>query len=347
MALLANAWVEKGRVVTLLTLDDGKVPPFYPLAQNITHVPLGVAADSGGSLWRGLANNIGRIRTLRRAIARTRPDLVVSFLDQVNVITVAATRGMKVPVVVAERTDPAHATGGFWRLARRWAYRHADALIAQTESAASYLSEWTGRTAIVLPNPVLPVPPVEPAPLARPTIVAVGRLAGVKNFDLLIGAFARVAGRFSDWHLAIAGEGPERGKLEALIEKLGLTERVHLLGLVEQPARVLRAADLFALSSRHEGFPNALCEAMACGLAVIATDCAGPRAIVRPEIDGLLVPRLDEPAMAQGLSRLMDDAGLRARLGEKAREVLDRFSYERTLGEWDTVFERLLRRGVT
>ncbi len=157
-----------------------------------------------------------------------------------------------------------------------------------------------------------------------------------KGFDLLIEAFALLAADHPDWSLLILGEGPERVALQARIEHLGVAAAVQLPGHVGNLADWYRRADLFVLSSRYEGFPNVLAEAMAHGCAAVSFDCpTGPRDIVRDEVDGLLVtPSGGPPALAGALSRLMQDESLRRRMAVNAREVADRFASDRILGLW-------------
>ena len=117
---------------------------------------------------------------------------------------------------------------------------------------------------------------------------------------------------------------------------------MHLPGQVAEPAPLLRQAEFFVMSSRYEGFPMALTEAMSCGLAVVASDCsAGVRQIVRPGLDGLLVPPGEPEALAQAMLWLMQNPQGRASLAAKAPEVVERFGLRRVLEQWDSLFRQL------
>ncbi len=342
LTLLANAWAARGDRVAVLTLDDA--PPFRPLAAGVAHVRLGLAGPAGNR-WQALRRNLGRIRALRRGLAGFRPDAVVSFLTSTNVLSVlAAPRG--VPVVVSERADPRfQGIGRAWASLRRVTYPHAAAFVAQTRGALDWFPKPVRRIGHVVPNPVPDACRASPRPenpgrRSRRDVVAIGRLEFAKGFDLLLQAFATVAGWHPEWSLSIWGDGPARGALKAQRARLGLEDRVRLPGRTRDVAAVLEAADLFVLSSRTEGFPNVLCEAMAHGLAVVATACGdGPSMIVRDGYDGLLVPCDSAAGLGSGLDRLMREAALRRRLGKRACEVSERFSVERVLHEWDRVLE--------
>jgi glycosyltransferase involved in cell wall biosynthesis len=172
--------------------------------------------------------------------------------------------------------------------------------------------------------------------------IAVGRLAEEKGFDNLLRAFANIAVRQSDWGLTILGEGDKRQELERLSADLGLEGRVHLPGRVSNPFTWLRRADLFVMSSRFEGLPCSLCEAMGCGLPAISFDCdSGPRDIIRHGVDGLLVPPGDIPAFTRAMDRLMSDDGERAQFAARAPEVMDRYNVKSILLRWDDLFTRV------
>ena len=351
ISLMANWWAARGRAVTVLTMDQGGSPPFYPLHEKVRHRALGTAGHSANAA-AGAANNLRRVAALRRAIKDSRPDAVISFLDRTNILTLLATRGLGVPVVVSERNDPAHNDiGRMWRFLRlrELTYPRAAAVVVQTRGVtARYGPAIRGRIQVI-PNPVPPAPPAPegagPA-LRRPALLAVGSLHPQKGFDLLLAAFASLSRRHPDWSLTILGDGPLRAPL--LQTGKGLGGRFQMPGRVRNVHDFYRGGDIFVLSSRWEGFPNVLCEALAAGLPAVAADCPfGPAEILRPGIDGLLFPAGDAAALEAALDRLMGDHSLRAALAGRAPEVVQRFSLERVMGLWDQCLDQALGGAAT
>jgi glycosyltransferase involved in cell wall biosynthesis len=185
------------------------------------------------------------------------------------------------------------------------------------------------------------------APLAadeRPHVVAAGRLGHQKGFDLLLDAFAGVVRTLGRGTLTILGEGPERAALTAQAAALGIAPAVRLVGFQENPFAYFAAADLFVLSSRYEGLPNVVLEALACGCPVVAFDCPhGAREIVRDGVNGLLVRPGDEAALAAAVQRYFDDAALRERLRAAAAQSVAAYAPERVFGELESTLRRVAR----
>jgi GalNAc-alpha-(1->4)-GalNAc-alpha-(1->3)-diNAcBac-PP-undecaprenol alpha-1,4-N-acetyl-D-galactosaminyltransferase len=347
VSVLANYWATRGRDIHILTMDDGSEPPFYDLDSAIVHVPLGLLEPSG-NLLKALLNNAHRIRRLRKAVLSTRPDVVISFMDRENVLTVLATSGKRLPVIVSERNDPHYRhLGLLWTALRNYTYRSARQVVAQTNYAKGYYSTAIQKHTRVIPNPVLaPVPRPQNHPAKESgamTAIAMGSLVDDKGFDLLLQAFALIATACPSWSLQIWGDGPLRIQLESLVRELMLDGRVSLPGRTKQPHCVMREADLFILSSRTEGFPNVLCEAMASGLPVIGFDVGGVGEVVRNNADAVLVPAQSVSLLAEGMKRLMHNADEREELGGQALDVLERFSVDKVMAMWEVVIHEAMR----
>lgn len=340
VAMLAGAFAEESVDVTVLTLA-GTGEDFFPVEFGVRRIGLGLLEGNPGLAGRA-RTTFSRLRAIRRVVAEERPDVVVSFVEVLNIITVLALMGTRTPVAVSERTVPwAHSIGPVRSTLRKLLYPRAAVVVVQTESVATWTRRFVDRArVVVLPNPV-DVPPAFAAVEREPVVLALGRLSREKGFDLLVDAFGRIAGEFPDWTLRIGGEGIERDALERRVEALGLASRIELPGLLNAAAELERCG-VFVLPSRFEGFPNALLEAMAHGVAVIAADApAAPREIVHDEVGGLLVPCEDVGALSQALRRLLSSPADRERLGQGGRQRVTAFATPVVAARWLEVLSRV------
>jgi GalNAc-alpha-(1->4)-GalNAc-alpha-(1->3)-diNAcBac-PP-undecaprenol alpha-1,4-N-acetyl-D-galactosaminyltransferase len=343
MSLMANHWVEKGWSVTVVTLSATETD-FFPLDSRVSRISLRQEGSSLGAVDAGW-KNIARVLALRAALRTTHPDAVISFTESMNVLTLLATSFTTTPVIVAERTDPRqHVIGIAWSTLRKRLYPRAAAVVVQTRSVLEWAVARVAKDkAFVIPNPVAQEtsqPEITVGAFPQPFVLGVGRLTQEKGFDLLLRAFERPSLRYSDWSLVVLGEGSERASLEQLAEELGIAGRVHMPGLETTPAAIMAQASLFVLPSRFEGFPNALLEAMACGLPVVSFDCpSGPGEIIQSGVDGILVPPGDVPAMADAMQQLMGHPETRELLGRRARGAMHRFGTETVMTMWEDLLK--------
>lgn len=350
-ANLANHWASKGWQITIVTLAS-KSLDFYQLDPEVRRIALDLAGDSGNPV-SAIANSLRRILALRRVLRQVQPDLALAMMTTANILLAMAAFGLRRLVTVgSERTHPPQIPlGRLWEGLRSWWYGRLTALTALTSESREWLLQKTGaRNVAVIPNAVLWPLPIQPPLLSVQLIyteglkilLAVGRLSEEKRFDLLISSFAALTQQHPDWNLIILGEGNQRAALEQQVAQAGLAHRIRLPGRAGNVGDWYSAADLYVMSSRFEGFPNTLVEAMAHGLPAVSFDCdTGPRDIIRHEVDGLLVPNGDVAALVQALGRLMADESLRRQFGANAIEARERFSIKRTAAMWEQLFEEV------
>jgi len=352
MSVMANYWVTRGKNVTLITLDS-KLSDAYRIDPRVRRIGLDLVKKSKTPLV-ALKNNIVRIIKLRKAIQEYKGEVVISFIDHMSITTLLAVLGTHIKVIISERNDPRQYTiGPVWEKLRRWSYPRADALVVQTIAVSNWARGLvSGSIVRVIPNPV---PLIEtnigidsPLKDRSPFIVSMGRLVHQKGFDQLLEAFSICRNWHKNWSLIIMGEGPKRDELEKLANRLGIKESVIFMGWTKDPYTVLQQAEFYVLSSRYEGFPNALLEAMSCGLPVISYDCpSGPSDIINHGENGLLLPQGDLEAMVASIKRLMENKKERQRMGSCAREVVKKYSVEKVMMQWDRLLVDVMDKGNT
>lgn len=339
VSLLCNHFSRSGWTVTLFAFEEAGTAPYYPHDRAVSVVQLGQPASALPALAVRR-----RIVALRSALADARPDLVVSFLTRTNVISVLAARPLGIPVIVSERNNPVQQRPGLvWRALRRHAYARAHGLITMTHGAMSLFPAVMRKRQWVIPNPTYAPVEVDRDRACACHVVAVGRLVPQKGFDMLLDAFARVADRVPDWSLLIWGEGPERKRLEAQRDALGLHDRVAMPGVTREHGAWLHDADIFVLSSRFEGWGIVVGEAMAAGVPTISFDCRfGPGEMITDGASGLLVPDGDVPALGEAIAALCADPALRRRLSDGARIAAQRFRIDKVLLQWEAALREAL-----
>ncbi|MBW4512539.1 MAG: glycosyltransferase family 4 protein [Scytonematopsis contorta HA4267-MV1] len=349
LVLVAKALANRGYQVTVITQSD-KESDFYDLSNEVKRLALDVMTFSKNFL-DAVSNNIYIIKQLKKAICHNQPDIVISFLPQNNVQTILALLKTGIPVIATEQNDYKKSFYGIsWSILQRLTYPLADKLVSVSSGVDSGFNWLPDNKRTVIYNPAFKIEAEEVAidfPGYNPEkqlIMSMGRLDNQKGFDILLSSFAQIQNEHPNWQLMILGEGGERTKLERQREELGLSGRVFLPGAIRNPFPVLKKADLFVMSSRYEGFPMAHCEAMACGLPIIATDCpSGPREIIREGVDGILVPSEDVSALAKAMDYLINDEKQRKKFASNAPEVVDRFGLEKVVDSWEILFKEVTK----
>ncbi len=255
---------------------------------------------------------------IKRELRSFRPQVVLSWMNRAT-SKLPRSRPADLDYVLAARL------GGYYNLKY---YKKCDHLVGNTEDICDYLGKenWPQDCIHYLPNFVAADhrPPAPRKMLHIPErakmILTLGRLHANKAFDTLVRALAQVP----DAYLVIAGEGPERGAIEALAQELGVRPRIRMLGWRDDVPQLLAACDLFVCPSRHEPLGNVVIEAWAQGRPVVATASVGPAALIEDGVDGLLTPVDDAPALAKTINRVLKDDTLAAKLAEAGRQHYER-----------------------
>jgi glycosyltransferase involved in cell wall biosynthesis len=285
-------------------------------------------------IWQGR-----RTIWLRRTIRKIKPDAVLSFLTQTNILTVLATRGLATHTAISERNDPRlQRHRPRVEFMRRIVYPWADVVTANSKGALDALQAFVPEEKLAfLPNPLADQPSSETFAFAAPTVITVGRLVEQKGIDVLLAAWAKVAASLPGWRLALVGDGPLADELKEQARNLGVEDSVDWVGHVSDPFPLLRGAKLFVMTSRFEGTPNALLEAMACGLPAVVSDASpGPCELIGTDESraGRIVPVEDANATADAILRLARDDTLRRRFGLAARERVRAHDADRAIDVW-------------
>lgn len=344
---LAGQFVSHGYEVCIMTEWTGEDE--YETAPGVKriHVGLNNRQEKHGRI-RKFAD---RIFNLRKCLKKVKPDIVIAFARKANYRALTATIGMKMPVLISVRINPT----GYYdfpsdRIQIPLLFRRAAGCVFQTPDQRDFFPEYVRRKSRIILNPVNDrfigngIPDISEK--RQKVVVHSGRLVDFKNQDMLVRAFWQVHQKHPDYVLKIYGPDSLDGtkeKLERLIRQLDAGGYIYLMGSSAALEKDMAYAAVAAYSSDYEGMPNAVLEAMALGLPVVSTDCppGGPRMVIEPEENGLLVPVGDACALAAAVNRLIEDRGFAEKLGRNAAKIGERASAERIFEEWRSYMEEI------
>ena len=332
---MANYWAKKWWQVSVATWSGSDVEDFYQLDSSVCRLWMDVHSPNTWSFVK-LLSHYRRIKRLRAVLSELQPDVVVSFIDWSNILTILACFGLHTRLIISERVHPAYHRNLStpWKVLRRVLYRRADVVVAQTKEVAHWLDGKCGTKAQTIPNALRDLPYVTAS--REHTILAVGRLSWQKGFDLLLQAFASIQVEFDGWEMIIAGGGPERENLMNLCSRLSLLGKVKVIPPVRNIEKLMARASLVVQPSRFEGFPNVVLEAMGMGAAVVSADCpSGPSELIQDGVNGRLVPVGDVRGLADMMRELLADPDQRLRIGRNAERVRQTYGQARVMQMWE------------
>ena len=346
---------EKGWDVTVVTTDQHERPPFYPFPEGVKMVDLGVnySEDNGKPFLKKLLGFLKRRRLHKKrmteVLAQVKPDVVDCFYPG----ECSFMPGMKdgsVKVMELHQSKLFHHQynrTGLMGLADKYRammdeklVRKFDRFVVLTEEDAQMWGEMPNIR--VIPNAANFIADSYSDCSAK-RVIAVGRLDYQKSFDRLILVWEKVHENMPDWRLDIFGQGEWKEMLQQMIDERGLQDCVKLKGPTKDIGKEYAESSMLVMSSHYEGFPMVMIEAMACGLPAVCFDFkCGPRDIIQPEENGLIVPDGDIDGLAEAMISLMKDEELRKRMGESAKKVVETYSEEKVMAKWLQLYEETI-----
>ncbi|MYV44598.1 glycosyltransferase [Streptomyces sp. SID2888] len=354
-AQMARLFAERGHRVRIIgicppemPMDLGEDPPFETVTLHARRPP----GRRGPHFLPGRLDPVVRRQQAHRRAAAARMSrmfraarpgavIIVTQVWAMEWVALADTAGHLVIGMSHESFDASRRSSRFARV--RTYFRDVDRLLLLTRQDADL---WAGQglnNVGFLPNP-LPVLPGVPSPRTEKVVASIGRLSHAKGVDLLLDVWAEAAPRQPGWLLRIHGAGDHEEELRRQCTRLGLDDSVEWAGQTDDVTGALARCSLLVQSSRGEGFPLVLLEAMACGVPCVAFDCSpGVREIVEDGEDGLLARHGNTTELAAHLVRLMADENLRDTMGERARRNVLRFAPEVITDRWEELFAFLER----
>lgn len=333
MMFVANICAPSFKKVYVLLMNDAPRP--QTLDERITYITVPCPHSSNVFVWRTKA-----IIKVRRALKKLDYDMVCSFTTETSVMVKLSTLFTGKAYISAERGDP-YSFSLLWRILSKWCYGNSDFCFFQLDNARDFFSEKVRRKSYVIPNPYLPPSIVEPYNGPRKkTIVSAGRFAWEKGYEVLIKVFAQVYQKYPEYKLIIYGDGGYGEVYKKLVNELGLNEEVLFPGYVKDVAKTIREDGIFVLSSRYEGMPNSLIDALSIGIPCVATDCTpgGPMFLTNNGKNGIIVPIDDEKQMYEAIINLIEDEELYKRLEHDGPSIINVINEKNIRAKWEAAF---------
>lgn len=350
--ILANQLVKRGYDITVLTFDNEDMESFYPLSTGIRRICISRIEVEKTLPWLP-SQLIRRLVIARRAILNLNCDGLISFGDSMNIFTLWLSFLTLKKSIIADRNHPHYKNRRLrFRIERALLYPFCSSLIVQTKGVISCYPRWLRQKTTVIANPVdfrfegiESIGNTVNSIIKRQNfrILTIAKLMPQKGLDVMVKALKKLDQQYAHWVWTVLGEGPLLKSLQDMIIQSDLQSKVYFEGVVENVGEYLKQSDLFVLSSRFEGFPNVLIEALACGVPVVSTRCPfGPEDIVQDGFNGMLVSVDNDTELSDAILKMIEDTPFRERLAQNARQSIQPFFIENVISKWDKHIQEIL-----
>ncbi len=284
---------------------------------------------------KGYFNRIRKINKLKKILKKIQPDLICSFVSDVNVTTYFASRKLDIPIILSDHGNP-KVLNFIWKYLTKYVYKRASSSVFLTQETLDYFN--SPDNSHVIENPYISPNIERHEGIRNKTICSAGRFVLEKNYHLLVEAFAEVLEEYPEYELIIYGDGPERNSLEKLIKEKELEEKVLLPGYVNNIPKHIYKNSIFVLSSNNEGFPVVLIEAMGVGVPTVSTNCGGTKEITSNGERGLLIKTNNKNEMVFAIKKILENKELSNKLSKKGLEIREELSPTKIFAKWKKVF---------
>ncbi|WP_299113622.1 glycosyltransferase family 4 protein [uncultured Winogradskyella sp.] len=343
ISTLSNSLIERFDI-TIITF--AKSTPFYALDNRIKVIPCREKVNKPKSAFDSLKLNYGLVKRISKISKQEEIDILIGFITSANILTVLASRLNGIPSIISERNNPlVEDVPKLWEILRGLVYPKASILVLQTNGIKKlYEKKIKPDKIAILPNPISSgLSKLRNNSIKKEKIIlSVGRLDKNKCHDELITAFYTI--NSNDWKVKIIGDGSKKQELTDLIKTYNLSENVEIISKVKDIDRYYNEASLFVFTSKTEGFPNALLEAMHFGLPCVSTDCNfGPSDLINDGENGFLIPVNDQKALTTKLSELIHNKDLQTKFSENAKQTTEQYMSEKVVAQWEALINKHIK----
>ncbi len=335
MSMLMDKLHERGHEISVIILKNIEKVEGYDYAKQY------YCSVKGNPI----AKVLKRAKMIRKIARENKFDAIISFNAIYNIDVILSLLGSGEGVICCDRNDPVYDPPQLdRRIRRKLLYPLAKGFVFQTEVIKNYYSENIRKKSVVIPNFIEADYKCVAENKRRKVVATMARLDdNQKNQTMMIKGFAEFCKTNDEYTLEMYGDGPDRAKYEALIKELGMEEKVILCGRVEDVSKRLEDVEIFVLTSKFEGMPNALIEAMATGLPCISTDCGGggAAALIENGVNGILIAQNDRKAYVEALEKLASDEALRVKMGKEAYKINEKLDINKIAQMWEDAVIKL------
>lgn len=346
-----------GWEVSVVTTDQHQRPSFYPFPEQVrmTDLEINYSEDNEKGAWKKITGYLRKRKEHKRKLTalllKEKPDIVVSLYPSESSFIPEIQDGSKkvLELHYCKFFRLQYGRKGLLGLIDQWRTRQDERIVRRFDKFVVLTNEdkgyWGNLPNLeVIPNAAKLVSD-RCSDVKNKRVIAVGRLDYQKGFDRLIQAWKIVCqnDKYADWYLDIFGQGEWKEMLQQMIDGAEMSNRVCINRPTTNIGEEYAKSSMLVMSSNYEGFPMVMIEAMACGLPVVSFDFkCGPKDIIQPGENGLLVRNGDIEGLAAAMMKLMDDAAYRQRLSENAKGIISTYAEETVMQQWITLFTTLV-----